>query len=114
MSMQEYPSSGYVVPLSTINQFLTDEEQQTLKKCLRAGNDNHAQTLLSSKFPKGFPEFDFYKPRDEDTVFEPMEQGEWYLVFDEDELYIKKPTDSHMVMNSFGIKPEFARWSVWG
>ncbi len=119
MSMREYPSSGYVISLDDLTKILPEALQDRYEELLDELDDGDVDeeaiaAFLTENLSEKFPAFNIYRPSDEDTVDEPMEQGKYYAIFDEDDLYEKKPTPEHEAMLKLGIKPEFARWSVWG
>lgn len=118
MSNQENPNSGYVVPAKQIatvfrpgseqrakfEQFIEEDNELGLRDWLWAGN-------WSSYLPHVV---DVYIPRDTDTVEEPMKVGEMYIVFDEEELFEKTPSEKMTRLQSYAIEPEKRNWSVWG
>lgn len=95
MSMREYPSSGYIIPLED------------------GGCLGTIQAYLLKTLPSVFPPFYVYQPSDTDTVDESMDQEQYYLVFDEEELFIKLPRNSLKILRNMNLEPNFANWSVW-
>lgn len=114
MSMREYPCSGYVVSAS---QFADRLPKDKLSKYLDALNDGDRETveqILSECLSHQLPPFTVFCPRDTDTVDEPMEVGMTYVIFDEDDLYIKSPTPALVNLQAVGLQPQFCQWCVWG
>jgi hypothetical protein len=118
MSMREYPASGYVVPIEALKAVIPadkHDEFDTLFEAVLEGDDTEAfLAFLDANWPDGHPAFELYRPSDEDTVDEPMENGHYYAVFDEDTLFTKKLTPEGEKLKALGVTPEFSRWSVWG
>ena len=115
MSMREFPTSGYVVPLATLKTLLPTDKQEEFENTLEDLDAEEIGQFLTEHLPKNYlPDFTIYRPSDEDTVDEPMEQGEYYAVFDESDLYEKKPTKVHAELIAKGVVPTLSHWSVWG
>ena len=114
MSRREWPSSGYVVPLDKIRDMFSEEKNDELQELLENGEPEDLDDFLEKSLPQGFPVPLLYCPSSEDTVDDPMFQGEWCAVFTEDELYEKIETPSMKKLKEFGITPEFCSWSVYG
>lgn len=125
MSMREYPSSGYTVPLKNIRNILVPHMQEAFDALLEEVEDGDKDTedlgefltaaLCGERNAHAFPPFSIYRPADEDTPDDDnMETGEYYAVFDEADLYVKQETPEHAAMKKLGVAPKFSRWSVWG
>ena len=70
------------------------------------GNQD-VSAFLADNLTVTFPTFEVYRPTDE-------EYGEWYAIFGERGLYIKKRTPEHEAMLKLGINPVLAHWSQFG
>jgi hypothetical protein len=114
MSMREFPTSGYVVPVSDLVKLLTPMEQERIGRLIEDGDRDGIEHYLNDNLPGDFPGLEVYCPADEDTVDEPMERGIWYAVFDESDLYEKKLSARGEALNKAGVKVVAAHWSVWG
>ncbi len=115
MSMREYPNSGYVAALEEVKTLLNEEQKAELQGILEEGGAlDDIKDFLEEALPPSFPAFDVYQPSDEDIVDESMEQGEYYLVFNEDDLFDKVPKQALNSLVLSGIFPELANWSVYG
>ncbi len=114
MSMQNYPSSGYVVPLTTLKTFLNEAQQAQLENLLSDGYQEDITEFCDRNMPEWLPSFDVYQPQEEDDVDDDMEKLLWYAVFDEDDLFVKTPSPDNLKMKSFNVDPKQANWSVWG
>jgi len=121
MSMREYPDSGYIVPLETIRKHLCEREnvsvQAELDKLLDVCefDPESISDFLDENLPSSFPHCGVFRPSDTDTVDdELMEQGEWYVVFHEDDLYERKLSEAGEALKQVGIEPTLSHWSIWG
>jgi hypothetical protein len=124
MSMREYPTSGYVVPVEQLRKVISgffrltlDKEQELqtkLDELLEEGDHEQIAEFLNENLPENFPACSAYRPSDEDTVDEPMEQGVWYAVFDEDDLYTRRLSEAGEALKKAGVEPALSHWSVWG
>lgn len=113
--MREFPTSGYVVLVSELSKLLAPMEQERLGRMIDDGeNREDIAKYLNDNLPDDFPGLEVYCPADEDTIDDPMEQGVWYAVFDEDDLFVRKKSVRHEALNTAGIKPVLSHWSVWG
>lgn len=113
MSMRENPASGYVLPveclfdkLPGLQQIMENDHEETL-------NANEIADWLDTHWPKDWPQFEnVYQPTPEDTVDnDTMLQGEYYVVFDTDALYMLMPRPQLINLPQI---PTHCRWSVWG
>jgi hypothetical protein len=113
---RQFPGSAYVVQAVKIKEHLPKEKQEKYQELLNDGDTEAIPDWLTENWPDLWPCFEsVYCPADEDTVDgETMEQGEIYVLFGEEDLYVKTPTDELKVMNKAGINPQFSRFSVWG
>lgn len=120
MSMREYPSSGYTVPVASLKALLSAVKQDEFDLLLGEVEEGEKDgedlaEFLGKALSEKFPAFEIYRVSDEDTPDEDnMECGGYYVVFDESDLYVKTETPEHTTMKKLGIVPTFSRWSVWG
>lgn len=115
MSMRENPGSGYVVDAYKMTPFLPESQRAAYEDALENCDRETAANILGEHLPQEFPMFsDVYIPTDEDTVDDPMETGGIYVIFDEEDLYVRTPKPEMEHISALGVTPEFVRWSVWG
>lgn len=121
MSMREYPSSGYTVPLKSLRAILPLAQHQAFDELMEKLEDGDIDgeevvaEFLSNNLTDKFPAFTVYRVSDEDTPDEDnMECGEYYAIFDEADLYIKTEKPEYTAMKKLGVDPKFSCWSVWG
>lgn len=115
MSMREYPSSGYIVPIEQLEKFLTEREKIELNELKENRGWEDVQIFLCERLPdKILLGSHIFCPTDEDTVDEPMEIDKWYVIYDEDDLFVKTKTKGHLELERLGIEPKFANWSIYG
>lgn len=120
MSMREYPSSGYTVPVASLKTCLPADKQEEFDELLKDVDegDMDAEGLedwLWQNMPENLPGFNLYRVADEDTPDDDnMVCGGIYAVFDEADLYVKQETPEHTAIKKLGVAPKFSRWSVWG
>jgi hypothetical protein len=112
--MRDYPTSGYIVPLNDFNKVFNEEQQGFLEGLLEEGDTESITEWFGDNVPKEFPACSIFCPSDTDTVDKSMEEGEYYVIFDQEDLFITKKTDAHEALNKAGIKPNLAHWSIWG
>ena len=124
MGMREYPTSGYVVPVEELAKLMPDNGDRyaddptpgvlvELNELLEEGDHEKIADFLNEHLPSDFPSCTAYRPSDEDTVDEPMENGVWYAVFDEDDLYTRKLSVAGEALKKAGLEPALSHWSVW-
>lgn len=46
--------------------------------------------------------------------YDDLEDGAIYLIFEEEDLYIKQQTVAHDALNSLGLEPEVKQWTNFG
>lgn len=115
MSMREYPTSGYVVEASKFTDLLPEDQRAAYQEALDDQDTESAKNILAEHLPENFPCFsDVYRPAEEDTVDEPMETGGMYVVFDEEDMYVRTPTPGRIALLDAGLMPDLQHWSVWG
>jgi hypothetical protein len=114
VSMRHYPSSGYIVPICQIIKLTPEEHHAKLNELLEDWDYDAVWALFREHLPESFPPFDIYHTNEEDDISECMEHGVFYAIFEEDDLFEKKPTAAQIVMNRLGIVPHLADWSVFG
>lgn len=111
--MRDIPASGYTVLVTDLKHLLTDEEQKELDSLLEdcAAGEQICE-LLNSCIPGIPPINEVYYYCDEDSS-EDFERGNFYAIFDEDDLFEKIPKPALTFLNSKKVEPKFSRWSVW-
>ncbi len=113
MSIREYACEGYVVPLDAIASKLSPDDCKILMAAVELEDPEEIANILQELAPDLSPAFEMYRPSDTDTV-DDMQEGEWYLVFDRDDLYKKIPTPELKKLRKMGIDPVHQKWCVWG
>lgn len=113
MSMRDIPASGYIVLVDDLKHLLTADEAKELETAMEdpAAGEEICE-LLNSCIPGIPPICEVYYHCDEDSS-EDMERGNFYAIFDEDDLFEKTPKPALTFLNSKKVEPKFARWSVW-
>lgn len=118
MAMRENPASGYVIEASKLERFFPERLRPTFHEAIENGAEAFGE-FMDNNWPgigEGLPLFEsIYSPADEDTVDgETMQKGGIYVIFEEDELFEKKPTAAMTKLRQFDAEPQHSRWSVWG
>ena len=122
MSMRENPCSGYVVPVAELRPFLLPIEQLKFDELVEENDFDELNNYLATcrannpeRWGKIPSPIGCYALSDEDTPGDDeLDKHVMYAMFDEGDLYVKKPTDSLVAMKEKGISPEFHAWSIWG
>jgi hypothetical protein len=113
MSMQEIPASGYVVEALTLLPTLIDF-QNLYEKAIIEKDLEYAQEILDEYVDDYSPvPIELFILQDEDYS-DSLEHGIVYALFDDDDLYVKKPTKQLQHIQSLEITPEYERWTVFG
>jgi hypothetical protein len=117
MSNRENPGSGYVVKLDCLTAIIPEDDKKEIERLIEDESDGMAVCDLLDKIIPA----DMAKPTevfcfsDEDVSQDPlMEHGEWYCLFEEDELYSRLEKDALKELQKVGINPELCHWSMWG
>lgn len=116
MSMREYPSSGYVVPIEKVLHLFTKEDQENILMFL-GENELESVEEFFDKIVE-FPQFEgLYRPADEDTFDHPEgneSPSNTYVVFETEDLYELRPKKALEYLKRVGVSPVQISWSVWG
>ena len=113
MSMREYPTRGYTVNIESVYPLLTNEQTEYLKSRLEDGDLDEIALFIENTLDY-LPDFDVFRPSETDTCDDNMQEGEFYLIFDENDLFERKPKDVLVKMIENGMQPTLCNWSVWG
>jgi hypothetical protein len=110
--MRDIPCSGYTVLVTDFKPLLTAQQQQELDSLIEdpAAKDKICDLLATIPGIPPIVEIFYYG---EEEFSDELEQGNFYVVFDESDLFEKTPKHGLTFLNSAQINPEFARWSVW-
>jgi len=122
MSMRENPNGGWVVSLNDLQKFVPVDKQNELQQliddfALFSGGfegDDIKDFLNPIMKELGFPEIWSVWYADEDFASDDLEQDQFYVSFDESDLFIIEPKDTYDRMVAKGLKPEMAYWTVLG
>ena len=116
MSNREWPVSGYVVPLIEIGGLLKKSAKNQFQEIYSVieNDDDAAINWIQNNLEKGIPIPDFFKLTDEDTPGDEMDLGEWYAVWDLNQLYETKETTGLQQIKAAGIEPIKQNWSIYG
>ncbi len=114
MSMQDYPSSNYTVNAAKFLKLLSKAKQKEFRKILKDGDAEDVENFLIENI-KDLPPIvqvhyasDAYTPDVAD-----WEEGDFFVEFDEDTLFVKVPTESMKTLRKLKIEPTFSRWNVY-
>jgi hypothetical protein len=107
MSMREYPGSAYVLPVEKVLDHLSEDKRNQLKSLIEKDDTEAIDEFLVEFMPDDWPQYEsIYRPSDEDTVDdETMEPGHIYILFNEEDLYVKTPTDAMKNLHKLGLTP---------
>lgn len=115
--MQENPGSGYFVPATQIAPLLPDAARAAYLEQIANNDEEAVEQILSEVYPPNLPKFvDIRIPSDTDTFDDPdtVRTGVMYLVFAEDDLYIRTETEAHKNLLRHNVVPHFAAYTIWG
>jgi hypothetical protein len=122
MSMRENPGSGYVVKLDDLKaavlKALPEAKQAQFSRAVEDAI-GHSDALIEaiSPYMKGLqlpiPEHVFELGDDDETGDE-LERHQWYVLFDESELYVRTPKAEFTRLKSLKVEPKFHNWAVFG
>ena len=64
----------------------------------------------------GFPfPYSAYRPsEDAGDIVGDLEDGEWYFIFDEADLFVLKPTKEMEALTACGLEPVLSAWATFG
>jgi hypothetical protein len=116
MSMRDYPCSGYVIPLGSLEKVLPEEKKAEFKTLLEGIEEGERDTNEVVEFVvknslKDIPSFDVFLIGDEDNPGDDLETGLYYACFPEDDLYIRVEKREYTNMKKLGIELQFSNWS---
>lgn len=121
MSMEDYPTSGYILPLEKYSEIVRKafrpEVVEEYEDVVEFGDEDgilewiEKHPLASLNFPTPSEVFAL---TDEDTPSENMEAGKFYLLFEESDLYYRVETKQLCAMEEAGVRPSFEHWAKWG
>lgn len=116
MGMRENPNGGYVVELDELKKILPVDKIEALDKLIDdfADDDTFVEFLNPIMQEMGFPKVWSVWFADEDFASDDLEQGKFYVSFDENDLFIIEPKDEYERLTAKGIKPQLSFWTVRG
>jgi hypothetical protein len=116
MSSREHPNSGFTVNVIKIQKFLNIKESEQLETFLEEHDCEQALELIKKECKRlGLPKPYWLFYMGEETVpGEGLEKENWYVLYDEDDLYIKTEKPELIKLKQKGLAPVFANWSEWG
>lgn len=118
MGMQENPSSGYVIKVSTLAEhFLDDvEDHRRLAKLLDDCDYDEIRKLLEKAIPYNIPcPSSVFILSDVDTGDGELETGVAYAWFDEEDLYEKQEkAELIRLRKEIGEVPTLHSWTMYG
>ena len=116
MSNHENPCAGYLLPARDLKSFLPHELQEQFENAVDDCDWETTGNLLRNNWPETFPQLgDVFLLGDEDTGDGEMEQGEIYVQFDQDELFILTPTIGlEALKHAGGKEPQHHQWTIYG
>ncbi|HIJ11251.1 TPA: hypothetical protein HA278_04295 [Candidatus Woesearchaeota archaeon] len=116
MSCREHPNSGLTVNVIKFQKFLSVEKLEQLDEFLGEHDCEQSLELIQKEFKRlGLPEPYWLFYMGEETVpGDELERENWYVLFDEDDLYIKTEKPELGKLKQKGLAPVFANWSEWG
>ena len=122
MSMRENPSSGYVVKLDDLKaavlKALPEAKQAQFSNAVEdAGGDGDGLIAALSPYMEGLqlpiPEHVFQLGKDDETDGE-LDLHQWYVLFDESEIYVRTPTAELTRLKDLKVEPTLHNWATWG
>ena len=116
MGMQEHPCSGYILPAMELRGLLPIEFREEFEKAILDYNMDDVGDFLANYLPDNLPRFsDVFVLDHTDTPCNNMDIDVMYVYYEEDELYVKQPTNRLVNLQQSGISaPRHKEWSVWG
>lgn len=119
MSMQSYPCHGYVMNIKSLLPLLPEASRKAAEKLVEDYDEDSLRGLLDEELPADLPRASqVFHLSDTDGLGyrADMEQGETYVMFDEDDLYEKreKPGLAALKKATDGKGPQHSSWSVYG
>ena len=115
MSQKEHPNSGHTVNVSEIQKLLSTEKADQLEAVLWEFDTDESLEFIKKESKRlGLPEPYWLFYVGEEMVPGDLEKENWYILYDEDDLYIKKEKPELVKLKEKGLTPVFANWSDWG
>jgi hypothetical protein len=113
--MNNYANSGFIIKASEIVQHIAPEHRQEVAKAIKSDDTEIAEEILNKYWPNNFAPFaSVFVFQADGEPNDDLVDGEMYIEFDTDDLYITNPTIRMKIMLRAGFEPKQARWVTWG
>lgn len=128
MSTQSHPKCGYAVKASDfiigmirvtesgnsyVEAFAEALRENTLREFVDEA-DHAYRDAFESAVGFAFPSSAYMPDSDNGDNPGDLEADEWYLIFEEDELYVLQPTKLMAGLQKAGVEPKLSAWSTFG
>lgn len=116
MSNKENPCAGYVIEVSKLKVFLSEEQRPAFDDALEDHDFDKARKLLEEAIPAGVAcPTELFVLGDTDTGDGDLDQDVVYACFDEDDLFEKREKpDLIRLRDRIGAAPALHSWTIWG
>lgn len=113
--MRNYACYGYTLPAIDLAIFLSGDKVDEWKEMLAKGCDvEECWDFYRKNTPDDAPMPESFFLIDSEMESEDLEEGELYAFFNEDDLYVRKPTLMLRRLQDNGQDPKPSRWVTWG
>ena len=116
MGMKEHPCSGHAVDVCEFRKHLSTEKAEQLDEFLDDSDRDELLEFIQDECKRmGFPPPCWMLFLDEEsTPGDELERDHWYILFDDDALFVKTEKPEFVKLKKKGLVPVFANWSEWG
>ena len=116
MSNKENPSAGYLLEVSKLAVFISDDNRPAFDDCLQERDFDTALSMLDRAIPTGVAcPTQVFVLGATDTGDEDLEEHIPYAYFDEEDLYEKREKpDLIRLRETVGESPAAHSWTIWG